>query len=76
MRGALAFTGGAVAGLVLWWVLWYPLVAIGVFPDAWHHENGEIVIDDLWLAIGKVVGLPAIPVALGLVARKTALGIE
>lgn len=52
---------GFAGGLVVWWALFYPLTWMGLFPEPWEFEEGSLVINDVFGALGKVVGLLALP---------------
>lgn len=65
------FLGGAFLGLGLWWLVWGPLVDLGLLPPAWHRDGDSIVIDDPLSAVGCAIGLLALPVAAGVSVVKT-----
>lgn len=55
---------GLLVGVALWWVLFYPLTWIGLFPEPWEMKDGSLVINDVFGSIGKAVGAVALPLLL------------
>ena len=58
---AVRLIAGLVGGFVLWWILFYPLTWIGLFPEPWEFQDGSLVINDIFGALGKAIGLLALP---------------
>jgi hypothetical protein len=69
-----AFVLGAAAGLVLWWIIWGPLLVwFSGYPEPWEIIDGTLVINDFFGAVGKVVSLFALPLLGAVTFAKTAV---
>lgn len=58
---------GVIVGFALWWLLFYPLTWVGLFPEPWEMKDGSLVINDLFGSIGKAVGVVALPLVMAYV---------
>lgn len=58
---------GLVAGLICWWVVFYPLTWFGILPEPWEMKDGSLVINDVFASIGKAVGVVALPLVMAYV---------
>lgn len=67
-----AFAGGAVLGVLGWWVLWYPLTWLGLFPHPWHYEGSQRVVDDPLGALWKVASVFVFAILAGVHASRSA----
>jgi hypothetical protein len=67
----MKFLIGMVLGFGLWFVLWY-IVPSWIFDySSWHYEGDKLVIDSFFGAIGKVVGLFALPIMGGFAVKNS-----
>lgn len=71
--GALGFILGAGIGLGLWWIVWNPMVDLGLFPPPTTREGDAVTIDPLSF-FGYWIGLFVLPILGGVMGAKTALG--
>ena len=58
---------GVMVGFALWWLVFYPLTWVGLFPQPWEMKDGSLVINDLFGSIGKAVGVVALPLVMAYV---------
>lgn len=65
----MRFLVGMFFGFLLWCFVWF-VIPDGILPfGSWHYEGDQIVIDDFFGSIGKVIGFFALPIIGGIAAK-------